>query len=431
MGESVLMASGLTAYTRVDGVLWCEGVPLEHIAEKVGTPAYVYSADSIRSRYKALAGALSHLSVRLHFAVKSNSNVAVLGLLREMGAGVDIVSGGELHRALAAGFTGADVVFSGVGKTKAELEEALKAGVKIINVESPSELDAIDRVSTSLGIKAQIALRVNPDVMVDSPHPYIKTGEHGMKFGIPDDQVVETALRSAQMKNVELVGLACHMGSQISQSEPYAIAARKLVALRDEIAQAGVSSIRYIDLGGGLGVTYDNEPPVDLAAFAEAITPIIVDSGLDLILEPGRFLVADSGVLLTRVVYRKRSGGKDILISDAGMNDLIRPALYEAYHAVDTVVTADHSITADIVGPVCESGDFFALDRVVGDVAEGELLVLRGAGAYGYSMASNYNSRPKPAEVLVDDDRFAVISRRETYEDLLKLETTNPSWIDV
>lgn len=425
MGEVVLMATG---YSRIDGALQCEGVSLGTIAEKVGTPSYVYSAALIRERYNALANAMKGINFRLHYAVKANSNIAILSVLRELGAGVDIVSGGELHRSLTAGFTGADVVFSGVGKTSAELEAALRAGVKTINLESPAELYALNEVAERIGIIARIALRVNPDVSVDTPHPYTRTGEHGMKFGIPDDQVVDVARATLAMPFVTVVGLAAHLGSQISQQDPYTISAQKLLALRDEIAAVGVTTIKYIDLGGGLGVTYDNEAPFALEAFAEAIIPIIRDSGLELVLEPGRYLVAESGVLLTEVVYRKHSGGKDIFITDAGMNDLIRPSLYEAYHAIDTVQATDATITADVVGPVCESGDFFAMDRVVGDAKQGDLLAIRGAGAYGYSMVSNYNSRPRPAEVLVDGDRFAIISRRETYDDLVRLETTTPDW---
>lgn len=423
------MGSG---YSRVEGNLHCEDVSLEAIAGAVGTPAYVYSTSVIKERYNALNEALSaelpQDRFRIHFAVKSNSNLAVLSLLKGLGAGVDIVSGGELYRSLKSGYTGADVVFSGVGKTDVEILEALDAGVRMINIESPAELDAIQLLAESRNLVAPVAFRVNPDVTVDSPHPYIKTGEHGMKFGIPDDQIVELARQTLELPNIQLVGLASHMGSQIAQSEPYAITAKKLVGIIDDIKALGIDSIRYIDLGGGIGVTYESEPAMDITAFARAIAPVILATDLHLILEPGRFLVAESGVLVTRVTYRKRSGGKDIIITDAGMNDLIRPALYEAYHAIETVKGVEDHIVADVVGPVCESGDFFALDRSVGNVKSGDLLALRGAGAYGYVMASNYNSRPKPSEVLVDGDRFTVISRREGYEDLIGLESIPHNW---
>lgn len=429
MGEVVLVARG---FTRVDGALWCEGVPLRAIAEQVGTPSYVYSAASIREQYTALIGALQSaldgVKVRVHYAVKANSSLALLNVLRELGAGVDIVSGGELFRAMAAGFSGADVVFSGVGKTDAEIQAALTAGIKMINVESPAELYAVNAVAERMGVVAPIAFRVNPDVSVDTPHPYTRTGEHGMKFGIPDDQVLDVVRAAIDLPHVSLVGIAAHLGSQIAQSEPYAITARQLLDLCREIVALGVTTLKYLDVGGGLGVTYDNEVPTDVVAFAEMLAPIIRESGLELVLEPGRYLVANAGVLLTRIVYRKHSGGKEIMITDAGMNDLIRPSLYEAYHAIDSVEPATASITADVVGPVCESGDFFALDRVVSDVPQGGLLAVRSAGAYGYAMSSNYNTRPRPAEVLVDGDRFAVVTRRETYDDLIHLETLTPTW---
>ncbi len=431
MGEVILVQSGYSR-SHENGELLCDSVPLRVIAETYGTPTYVYSANTIRDRYNALSDALTGVlgssKFRLHFAMKSNSNLSILGLLRGLGAGVDIVSGGELFRALKAGYTGVDVVFSGVGKTDEEITAALKAGIKSLNVESPAELEAIQRVAESLGVVAPLSFRVNPDVYVDSPHPYIKTGEHGMKFGIPDDQIVELTKRTLELPNVRLVGLAAHMGSQIAQAEPYGITAKKLLDLANEIRALGVTTLRYMDLGGGIGVTYENESPMNLIAFANAIAPYVIESGLELELEPGRFLVAESGALLAQVVYRKRSGGKDIFITDTGMNDLIRPALYEAYHAIDSVSPVENQIVADIVGPVCESGDFFALDRTVGEVEQGGYYALRGAGAYGYVMASNYNSRGRPAEVLVDGDRYGLISRRETHEDLLKLEYDTPLW---
>jgi diaminopimelate decarboxylase len=417
-------------YVRRDGALFCEDVSLEAIAERVGTPVYVYSAGAIRDRYTSLADALTGVPVHLHYSVKANSSLAILALLRSLGAGVDIVSGGELHRAIEAGFTGSEIVFSGVGKTVAELEKALKAGVRSINVESEGELDALQCVAADLGVIAPIVIRVNPDVAVETPHPYTRTGERGMKFGIPHDRIVEVARAAKRMPNVRLIGLAAHIGSQISEAAPYALAAEILLQLKAEIESEQLATITALDLGGGLGVTYESEPAPDLTAYASVLREVAKKSGVEILVEPGRFLVADSGVLLTRVVYRKHSGGKDIVITDAGMNDFIRPSLYKSYHGIDAVSTDQApELRANIVGPVCESGDFFAFDRVIADVAPGELVAIRTVGAYGYSMASNYNSRPKPAEVLVDGGRFAVVTERESDADLTRRETLTPEWI--
>lgn len=423
------MAAG---YTRRDGALTCEGVPLAEIADRVGTPCYVYSAGLIRERYQELSAALSHLPVHIHYSVKANSSLSILALLRGLGAGVDIVSGGELHRALQAGFTGADIVFSGVGKTPAELERALLADVSSVNVESEGELVVLQDVAARLGRTARVALRVNPDVAVETPHPYTRTGEHGMKFGIPHDRVVYVAGLAQSMPNISLVGLAAHVGSQISRSEPYAMAAAVLLELKRAIeAQIG-ASITTLDVGGGLAVTYDTEERPDLREYANALAAIGDEPGTSIVVEPGRFLVAESGTLLARVLYRKLSGGKEIVITDAGMNDLIRPSLYESHHGIDVVGSdAPATMRANIVGPVCESGDFFARDRSIADVQPGELLAIRTVGAYGFSMASNYNSRRRPAEVLVDGASFAVITERETDADLTRRETMTPNWVTI
>lgn len=418
-----------TGYARRDGALTCEDVSLERIAEAVGTPCYVYSAGSIRARYAELAGALAPLGAHLHYSVKANSSLAILALLRSLGAGVDIVSGGELHRALVAGFIGKDIVFSGVGKTREELDQALAAEVASINVESEGELELLQQVAAARGVTATVALRVNPDVAVDTPHPYTRTGEHGMKFGIPHDRVVAVATRAKALPNVRLAGLAAHVGSQIFDPAPYAAAARVLIDLERTLEREGLAAITSIDVGGGLAVRYDTEEHPDLAAYAAALKGVADEPGVELIVEPGRFLVAESGVLLTRVLYRKHSGAQEIVITDAGMNDLIRPSLYASHHTVDAVGSdAEPSMRANVVGPVCESGDFFARDRMITDVAPGDLIALRTAGAYGYVMASNYNSRRRPAEVLVDGDRFAVITERERDEDLTRRETLTPAW---
>jgi diaminopimelate decarboxylase len=428
VGQGVLMTDG---YTRHDGALFCEGVSVETIAERVGTPVYVYSASVIREQYERLAAALTGLPVHIHYSVKANSSLSILRLLRSLGAGVDIVSGGELHRALTAGFHGCDIVFSGVGKTVAELERAVRAGVRSINVESEGELHALDAVGSRLGVVVPVALRVNPDIAVDTPHKYTRTAERGMKFGVPHDTIIPVARAMAAMSNVKLVGLAAHLGSQIGDAAPYALAAHELVRLKCAIEAEGLATITTLDLGGGLGVTYHDEAAPDLAAYAEALGIAAREPGVEILVEPGRFLVADSGVLLTRVLYRKHSGGKDIVITDAGMNDFIRPALYESRHDIEAVSSDDPpSLRANIVGPVCESGDFFANDRLITDVAPGQLVVLRTVGAYGYSMASNYNSRPRPAEVLVDGDRFAIITERESDADLTRREIPAPAWME-
>lgn len=421
-----------SGYTRRDGVLMCDGVALTEIADRVGTPCYVYSASLIRERYAELSSALAHLPVHIHYSVKANSSLAILALLRGLGAGVDIVSGGELHRALRAGFEGADIVFSGVGKTRSELERALRAEVSSVNVESEGELTVLQEVAGDLGVVARVALRVNPDVAVETPHPYTRTGEHGMKFGIPHDRVLHVARAAQSMPNISLVGLAAHVGSQISTSEPYAMAARVLLDLKHAVESERLAVISTVDVGGGLAVTYDSEATPDLVAYAAALAPIADEAGTSIVVEPGRFLVAEAGTLLARVLYRKLSGGKEIVITDAGMNDLIRPSLYESHHRIDVVGSdAPPTMRANIVGPVCESGDFFARDRSIADVQPGDLLALRTVGAYGFSMASNYNSRARPAEVLVDGSRFAVITEREGDADLTKRETLTPNWITI
>lgn len=424
VGESVLTAS----LARRDGVAACEGVSLEAIAAAVGTPTYVYSATAIREQYRRLAGALAPVPHRIHYSVKANANLAVLALLRSLGAGVDIVSGGELYRARQAGFTGADIVFSGVGKTARELREALEAGILLVNVESEGELRLLDRIAFELGVRAPVALRVNPEVTVSTPHQYIRTGERGLKFGIPYAGALAAARLAASLPNIELLGLDMHIGSQVSHLDPYRHGMMRLLELADAVDAEGIAALRYLDIGGGLAVTYDTELAMDAEAFAGAVLPLIGNRPLTLLVEPGRFLVGNAGVLITRVLYRKRSGDREYVITDAGMNDLLRPSHYNAYHRIEAVRPRSDRIVADIVGPVCESGDFFALAREVDDVAPGDLLVIHSAGAYGFVMASNYNARPRPAEVLVDRDRFAVVTRREQYEDLVRQEVTDLDW---
>ncbi|HEX5577356.1 MAG TPA: diaminopimelate decarboxylase [Gemmatimonadaceae bacterium] len=415
-------------FVREGGALKCDGVSLDRIAEEVGTPVYVYSAASMESQYRKLSAALARVPHRLHFSVKANSNLAVLGLLRRLGAGVDIVSGGEMYRAQSAGFDGGDIVFSGVGKTVKEMREALTLGVLMFNVESEEELALLDQVAGEMGKVAPVALRVNPEVMVDTPHPYTRTGVKGMKFGIPFDETAVVAGRALTMPNLKLIGLDMHVGSQISQFEPYEIGLGRLLQLKKEIQAAGAKDLQYLDIGGGLAVSYDDEHPIDLEAFGAVVEKLVGPTGLKVIVEPGRFLVGNAGALVTRVLYRKRSGGKEFIIVDAGMNDLIRPSHYNAYHRIEAVKPSGAKTTADIVGPVCESGDFMGLHRDVDDAQPGELMAVLSAGAYGYVMSSNYNSRPRLAEVLVKDGRFGVVTEREQYTDLVRRERLEPEW---
>lgn len=424
MGQGVLTSG----FTRVDGALHCEGVAVEAIAAAVGTPAYVYSSAMVRDRYTRLNGAFGSLPHRVHYTLKANSNAGILRLLREMGAGVDVVSGGELFRALRAGFTGRDILFGGVGKSEAELRDALQAGVLMINVESEAEVRLLDRIAGTLGVTAPIGLRVNPEVTVDSSHRYIKTGEKGAKFGIPFDDVLVAARLAASLPNTQLLGLDMHIGSQLFRLDPYLDGAERLIGLLEQLRAEGVDTIRYLDIGGGLGVSYDDEQTPDVERFAQALVSRVKPTGLTLLMEPGRFIVGNCGMLLTRVLYRKHSGGRDFLITDAGMTELIRPSHYDAFHRIEAVTPRGGRMTADVVGPVCESGDFLALDRTMDDAQAGDLLAVYDVGAYGYVMASNYNTRPRGVEVLVDGDQYAIVTARERYEDLVRLELDEPEW---
>ena len=424
MGEGVLTSG----FARVDGALNCEGVPLEEIAREVGTPAYVYSSAMVRDRFARLDAAVAALPHRIHYTLKANSNAGILRILRELGAGVDVVSGGELHRALRLGFRGEDIVFGGVGKTDRELREAIRADILLINAESAAEVRAISRLAVEEGRTARVGLRVNPEVTVDSSHRYIKTGEKGAKFGVPFDEVLEVARLAAALPNVSLVGLDMHIGSQLFRVDPYVDGVERLTGLLDAIRAEGIDTLRYLDIGGGLGVSYSDEVSPDLTRFAGALVTRVGPTGLTLLMEPGRFIVGNAGVLLTRVLYRKHSGGRDFLITDAGMTELIRPSHYDAYHRIERVQPSTGTMTADVVGPICESGDFLALAREMDEASAGDLLAVYDVGAYGYVMASNYNTRGRGAEVLVDGDRYAVVTAREQYDDLVRLEVADPEW---
>jgi len=414
--------------TREAGELRMAGVSLDAVARRVGTPAYVYNAEAIRRQFHRLDAALVAVPHRICFAVKANSNLAVLRVLRDLGAGADIVSQGEMHRVLAAGYDPGRVVFSGVGKTRAELEAAAAAGLGHINLESEAELDGLAAVAEAAGRQLRVGIRVNPDVTADT-HPFISTGGRGIKFGIPADLVVATARRVEATPGLRLTGLAMHLGSQLLDPEPYRKGLERLTSLVTGVREAGIATLETLDIGGGLGIRYAGAPGMDPERFAAAVVPAVAPLGLTLLLEPGRFLVGSAGVLLTEVLYRKHSGGKEFVVVDAGMNDLVRPSHYQAYHEILELRAAGRPVEqVDVVGPVCETGDFMAIDRGLPGVVAGERLAILGAGAYGFVMASSYNSRPRPPEVLVDQGRWALVRPREAIEALHAGESPEPRW---
>jgi diaminopimelate decarboxylase len=411
---------------RRSGSLLLGGVPLAEIAEQVGTPVFVYNAEAIRERFRSLDAALKAVPHRICFAVKANSNLAVLRILRDLGAGADIVSSGELARVLAAGFDPAGLVFSGVGKTADELRAAVRTRIGHLNVESAEELQHIARIAEGEQAQVKVGIRVNPDVTTET-HPYISTGKSGIKFGMPTDQVVAAAELIRRHPRLELTSLAMHLGSQLVDTEPFRQGIRKLVDLVERVRRAGTTTLQVLDIGGGLGIRYSDEQSLDPEAFAAAVVPLLAPTKLTVYLEPGRFLVGSAGVLLTRVLYRKHSGGKEFVIVDAGMNDLVRPSHYQAYHEIVELVEHHRSGSrADVVGPVCETGDFLALDRVLPGLEAGDGLAVLGAGAYGFVMASNYNSRPRPPEIMVDDGKWWVAREREKVETLFSTEKLTP-----
>lgn len=428
MGEGILTAAG---FTRRGGALHCEDVPAELIAHAAGTPTYVYSAAVVRDRHARLSQALSGTPHRIHYSLKANSNRAILELLRAEGSGVDVVSGGELFRALRAGFRGEDILFGGVGKTARELREALQAGVKLINVESEAELRMLSEIAGEVGVVAPVGLRINPEVDVMNAHHYIATGERGHKFGIGIGDALRVGRLAMSLRHVALHGLDMHVGSQLSSFEAYRKGTERLVAASRALRDEG-APIRFLDAGGGLPVPYNGEEEPDLAAYGRILTDAARALGdVELLVEPGRFFVAAAGAILTRVLYRKQAGDKTYVVCDAGMTELLRPSHYDAYHRIEPVNDTQGEIVADIVGPVCESGDFLALDRLIGDVQPGDLLAVHTAGAYGYVMSSHYNARPRVAEVMVDGDRWAIVTAREEYEDLVRQESASPvysSW---
>jgi len=421
-----------------DGQLYCEDVDLAQVAGEFGTPLYVYSAGTVLDHYHRLDRSLGQLDHLICYAVKANSNRAILKLLADVGAGFDIVSGGELFRVLAAGGNPRNCTFAGVGKSRDEIEYALEQRVYSFNVESEAELDCIAEIAAAKKLRAPIAVRVNPDVDPHT-HEYISTGTHENKFGIALEHAAAVYERAARLSQIEIVGAQMHIGSQITEAEPFAAAIQKVIPLVRQLKSA--YGIRFFSIGGGMGIIYrralesgsgkwwhgdhgGESSAFSVKDYADAIVPLLSEPGIRILLEPGRFLIGNAGVLLTRIRYLKEAGQKQFAIVDAGMNDLIRPALYQSYHEI--VPVAEPGGTGlekiDIVGPVCESGDFFALDREMPPVRQGDLLAIMSAGAYGFVMASNYNSRPLPAEVLVRGSRFSLIRKRQTNEDLVRGE---------
>jgi diaminopimelate decarboxylase len=404
------------------GELHCEDIPLSSIAEQYGTPAYVYSQRAIVEAFDRIERAYADVPHLICYALKANSNIAICHLLASRGAGMDTVSAGEIYRALKAGTPPERIVFAGVGKTREEIAYALEVGILQFTVESAAELELIDQVAGVSGQSASIAFRVNPDVDPQT-HPYISTGLKKNKFGVPRDDVLDLYQRAAELPNVLPQGIQVHIGSQLVKVQPIVDAVERVVALVDELRQRGIA-LRYIDIGGGLAIRYREEDPEGPDVVAEAIKPLIKATGCTLLMEPGRFLVGNAGVLLTRVVYVKQGAAKKFVIVDAAMNDLLRPSLYDAYHEIRSTRETTGEEVVDVVGPVCESGDFFAHDRTLPIFQSDDLMSIMSAGAYGFAMASNYNSRPRPAEILVDGARARVIRQRETLEDLVRGEVT-------
>jgi diaminopimelate decarboxylase len=400
-------------------------VPLATLAEAVGTPAYVYSKAALLESLGTYDAAFKDVPHIVCYAIKANSNLGVISTLARAGAGADIVSGGELQRALRAGVPPKKIIFSGVGKTRDEMRDALKADILMFNVESPSELRVLDEVARELGTRAPIALRVNPDVDPQT-HKYVSTGLKTSKFGISYTQALAVYTQAASLPGLLIIGAQMHIGSQLTKSSPFADATARIAALVKTLRERRIE-ISIVDVGGGLGIRYRDETPPSHAEYATVLLPALKELGVTVLLEPGRSIVGNAGALLTRVLYHKATGTKNFVIVDAAMNDLIRPAFYDSYHEILPVIEAragGPKETADVVGPICESGDFFAKDREMPRPEEGELLALMSAGAYGFVMASNYNTRPRPVEVLVDGDRYTIVRRRETFEDLVAGETT-------
>lgn len=403
--------------------LWCEAFPLDRVAERFGTPTYVYSRAAILGNYRRLAAGLGHVPILICYSVKANSHLRILSLLREAGAGFDIVSGGELARVLRVGAPPGGVVFSGVGKTTEEIDAGLAAGILMFNVESGGELDLLESRARALGKRADFAVRVNPDVVAET-HPYVSTGQIVHKFGVPKEEAAELYRRAVRSEWLRARGVACHIGSQILEIEPFLKALDEILSVAQALKPAGID-VEFLDLGGGYGIRYADEQPLAFDKLAEDLAGRLQGTPYRLIVEPGRAIVGDAGALLARVLFVKRNQQKNFIVVDAGMNDLMRPTLYGSYHEIVPVERrSGETLTADVVGPLCETGDFLAQDRAMPDITPGHLLAILTVGAYGYVLASNYNTRPRPAEVLVDGDKVELIRPRERLEDLMAGELT-------
>jgi diaminopimelate decarboxylase len=412
----------VSSFQRLEGALHAGGVPLADLAARFGTPLYAYSADMIAARYREVTEAFSGYPHALHYALKANSTLGIARLLRSLGAGADANSGGEIEVALRAGFTPGEIVFTGVGKSDAELGRAIELGLRSINAESEGEIERIDGIASARGTRARVAVRVNPDIDARS-HPHISTGRRNNKFGVAIEDAREMCLRMRDRQGVRIVGLHSHVGSQITHLEPLQHAAETLATLACELRRAGIQ-IEHLDIGGGLGIPYEGQTVPSASEYAAAVLPMVRKTGLALILEPGRFLVGQAGILITRVVDIKRqAGGKLFVIVDAGMTELMRPMLYGAFHRIEPVLasTAPEALV-DFVGPVCETTDTLGKDRRLPEPAVGDLMVVFDAGAYGSVMASNYNRRPMPAEVLIQNGQAALLRRRQNIDDLVALE---------
>ncbi len=408
-----------------DNRLFCENVAIQKIAEKIGTPFYLYSHATLKRHFKAFDQAFKDVKRLVCYSAKANASLAILTLMKTLGSGLDIVSGGELYRGLQAGFSSDRIVYSGVGKRIDEIDYALNAGILMFNVESLEELKLIDQRAGLLKCKAAVAIRVNPDIDPKT-HPYISTGLKRNKFGIDVVGALEGYKVARALKNIKIIGIDCHIGSQITEVQPFKDALQSLKDLISELMKLGIE-IQFLDMGGGLGITYADETPPELGDYARAIVDSLKETSLHLILEPGRVIVGNAGILVTRTLYRKLGSTKNFIIVDAGMNDLMRPSLYHAYHAIQPVVVSDQKeLVADVVGPICESSDFLAQDRRIPAVNNGDLLAVMSAGAYGFAMSSNYCSRPKVAEVMVSGEQFYVIRDRQQYADLIDGESVPP-----
>lgn len=410
-------------FTYRQNELYCEDVAVQKIAAEIGTPFYLYSHATLSRHFKAFSEAFEGIKKLICFSAKANTNLAILKLFATAGSGLDIVSGGELFRGIQAGFTPDRIVYSGVGKRVDEIDYALKSDILMFNLESLDELKLINQRAGQLKQRARIAIRVNPDVDPKT-HPYISTGLGKNKFGIDTVAALEGYRLAASMENIEVIGIDCHIGSQITEAGPFKDALRSVKTLIQQLKSELGIEIQYIDMGGGLGITYADETPPSLKEYAKAFLQNLEGMDLTLILEPGRVLVGNAGILVTRVLYKKAGRSKNFIIVDAGMNDLMRPTLYSAFHAIEPIVLSKAALTvADVVGPICESGDFLAVDRSLPEVSADDLLAVMSTGAYGFVMSSNYCSRPRVAEVMVKNNQYHIVKQRETYQDLMKGES--------